>query len=224
MNGLKFIRTRCNISLSELASVLSVSRQQISTWENGVKPISQNRLSQLSKYFGVDEKYFLNISEEDKEYIVSKALYRRQDNEKEVYCFIKQGEMKDDFKYRSFSYPNFEESLDEQIIHAKKKKKETMEGILEAMGYFGKPDKIVEDVSAIDRGCKVYDALTKYLMSKEELQKEFEHNIGSKLYDDIEWIYEQADIFKNRYDYKLRLVEEENIKFREKMKKLHDKE
>ena len=125
MNGLKFIRTRCNISLSELASVLSVSRQQISTWENGVKPISQNRLSQLSKYFGVDEKYFLNISEEDKEYIVSKALYRRQDNEKEVYCFIKQGEMKDDFKYRSFSYPNFEESLDEQMIHAKKKKKET---------------------------------------------------------------------------------------------------
>ena len=71
--------------------------------------------------------------------------------------------MKDDFKYRSFSYPNFEESLDEQMIHAKKKKKETMEGILEAMGYFGKPDKIVEDVSAIDRGCKVYDALTKYL-------------------------------------------------------------
>ena len=51
-------------------------------------------------------------------------------------------------------------------------------------------------------------------MSKEELEKEFEHNIGSKLYDDIEWIYEQADIFKNRYDYKLRLVEEENIKFR----------
>lgn len=62
------------------------------------------------------------------------------------------------------------------------------------------------------------------LMSKEELEKEFEHNIGSKLYDDIEWIYEQTDIFKNRYDYKLRLVEEENIKFREKMKKLHDKE
>lgn len=54
------------------------------------------------------------------------------------------------------------------------------------------------------------------LMSKEELEKEFEHKIGSKLYDDIEWIYEQADIFKNRYDYKLRLVEEENIKFRKK--------
>lgn len=242
---------REKVTLDDLKKISSDMNTSIIYWESVREKTI--RLSQLSKYFGVDEKYFLNISEEDKEYIVSKALYRRQDNEKEVYCFIKQGEMKDDFKYRSFSYPNFEESLDEQMIHAKKK--ETMEGILEEMGYFGKPDKIVEDVSAINRGCKVYDALTKYLrqmpnekpgttilyynmarnvlfsllianglMSKEELEKEFEHNIGSKLYDDIEWIYEQADIFKNRYDYKLRLVEEENIKFREKMKKLHDKE
>ena len=215
MNGLKFIRTRCNISLNELADILDVSRQQVSAWENGVKPISQKRLNQLSKYFGVDEKYFLDISEDDKEFIVSKALYRRQDNEKEIYCFVKQGEMED-----------------------------TIEGIQEAMRYFGKPDKIIEEISAINRGCKVYDALTKYLrqmpneapgtiilyynmvrnvlfsllianglMSKEELEKEFEHNIGSKLYDDMEWIYEQADIFKKRYDYKVKLVEEQRIKF-----------
>ena len=163
MNGLKFIRTRCNISLNELADILDVSRQQVSAWENGVKPISQKRLNQLSKYFGVDEKYFLDISEDDKEFIVSKALYRRQDNEKEIYCFVKQGEMEDDFKYRPFSYPNFEESLDEQMIRAKKKNKDTIEGIQEAMRYFGKPDKIIEEISAINRGCKVYDALTKYL-------------------------------------------------------------
>ena len=31
--------------------------------------------------------------------------------------------MEDDFKYRPFSYPNFEESLDEQMIRAKKKNK-----------------------------------------------------------------------------------------------------
>lgn len=42
-------------------------------------------------------------------------------------------------------------------------------------------------------------------MSKEELEKEFEHNIGSKLCMMMEWIYEQADIFK-RYDYKVKLV------------------
>ena len=116
MNGLKFIRTRCNISLSELADILDVSRQQVSAWENGVKPISQKRLSQLSKYFGVDKKYFLEISEDDKEFIISKGLYRRQDSDKECYSFIKLGEIEEDFKYRPFSYPDFEESLDEQLI------------------------------------------------------------------------------------------------------------
>lgn len=151
------------MSLNELADILDVSRQQVSAWENGVKTISQKRLRQLSEYFGVDEKFFLDISEDDKEFIVSKALYRRQDNEKEVYCSVKQGEMADDFKYRPFSYPDFEESLDEHMIRAKRKKKDTIEGIQEAMGYFGKPNKIIEEISAINRGCKVYDALTKYL-------------------------------------------------------------
>ena len=161
MNGLKFIRTRCNMSLNELADILDVSRQQVSAWENGVKTISQKRLRQLS------------------------------------------------------------------------------EGIQEAMGYFGKPNKIIEEISAINRGCKVYDALTKYLrqmpnedpgsiilyynmarnvlfsllianglMSQEELEKEFRYSIGSKLYDDMEWIYEIADIFKKRYDDKVKLIEE----------------
>ena len=147
--------------------------------------------------------------------------------------------MEDDFKYRPFSYPDFEESLDEQMIRAKKKNKDTIEGIQEAMRYFGKPDKIIEEIFAINRGCKVYYALTKYLrqmpneapgtiilyynmarnvlfsllianglMSKEELEKEFEHNIGSRLYDDMEWICEIADIFKKRYDDKVKLIEE----------------
>ena len=39
-------------------------------------------------------------------------------------------------------------------------------------------------------------------MSKEKLEKEYKHNIGSPLYDDIDWIYKQAEIFKNRYDEK----------------------
>ena len=58
------------------------------------------------------------------------------------------------------------------------------------------------------------------LMSEEELKKEFEHNIGSELYDDMEWIYEQADVFKKRYAYKSKLVEEKRIKFRKEIQKL----
>lgn len=46
------------------------------------------------------------------------------------------------------------------------------------------------------------------LMSQEELEKEFKYSIGSKLYDDMEWICEIADIFKKRYDDKVKLVEE----------------
>ena len=239
MNGLKFIRTRCNISLSELAEIMDVSRQQVSAWENGVKSISEKRLQQLSKYFGVEEKYFSEISEEDKAYIISKWLYRRQDSEKECYCFTKPGEMKENFNFRPFLYPDFEESLDEKLMQAKKRKKETLEGIENVMGYFGKPDKIVDEVSAIHRGCKIYDILTTYLnqmpneapgmtmvyyymarnvllallvsqglMTEEELKKEFEHQRGIPLYDDISWIYEQAEIFRKKYEEKRTISEE----------------
>lgn len=250
MNGLKFIRTRCNLSLSELASALGVSRQQISAWENNVKPISEYRLNQLAKYFGVDNKYFFEISKEDKEFLISKGLYRRQDTDKECYCFTEQGDINEDLKFRSFSYPDFKESLDEQMIIAKKRKKVTMEGIENVMGYFGKPDKITEEIAAINRGCTVYNALTTYmnkmpdeelamrmpyynmarnilyalliangLMNQEELEKELEYEKGIFLCYDIQWINEQAEQFKAKYDEKRKLEEEMRLRIKEKRKK-----
>lgn len=57
-----------------MADVLEISRQQVSAWENGIKPISENRLRQLSKYFGLEEKYFLGISEEDKAFLNIKRI------------------------------------------------------------------------------------------------------------------------------------------------------
>ena len=82
MNGLKFIRIRCNISLSELAEALKVSRQHVSAWENGSKRISENRLNQLSKYFGVDKKYFGEITKEDRKMIVlqNRAMWKTPEN------------------------------------------------------------------------------------------------------------------------------------------------
>ena len=187
----------------------------------------------------------MEISEEDKEFIISKGLYRRQDSKKECYSFIKLGEMEKDFKYRPFLYPNFDESLDEQYIQAKKKKKDTLDKIENVMAYFGKPDKIVDEVSAINRGCKVYDTLMAYmnqmpkealgmsksfynmarnvlfsllisqdLMTKEELEKEFEHERGNPLYDDVSWVYEQTEVFKKKYDEKRKVVEETRVRIR----------
>lgn len=59
MNGLKFIRTQCNLSLNNVAQALNVSRQIISAWENGKKDIPDERKKQLSDYFG--EYYGSNV-------------------------------------------------------------------------------------------------------------------------------------------------------------------
>lgn len=48
------------------------------------------------------------------------------------------------------------------------------------------------------------------LLSKDELEKEFEHNIGSKLYDDMDWLYERAKVYQERYADKLKLIQEKN--------------
>lgn len=37
MNGLKYIRTKCNYSQRALAEVMGVSRQAINMWENSKK-------------------------------------------------------------------------------------------------------------------------------------------------------------------------------------------
>ena len=57
MNGLKYIRTRCNLSLSELADMIGVSRQALSSWENGRKDIPEQRVEQLAEFFGVNREF-----------------------------------------------------------------------------------------------------------------------------------------------------------------------
>ena len=66
MNGLKYIRTRCNLSLSELADMIGVSRQALSSWENGRKDIPEQRVEQLAEFFGVNREFLGEISDEMK--------------------------------------------------------------------------------------------------------------------------------------------------------------
>ncbi|MFR8903762.1 MAG: hypothetical protein ACLVHS_07965 [Blautia wexlerae] len=107
---------------------------------------------------------FLDISEDDKEFIVSKALYRRQDNEKEVYCFVKQGEMADDFKYRPFSYPDFEESLDDTYDSCEEEeRKDTIEEYKRQWDILASRIRLLRRFLQLIVSRKVYDALTKYL-------------------------------------------------------------
>lgn len=75
MNGLKFIRTRCNISATVLADYLGVTRQMVCAWENGRKEIPEKRKNILADYFGIDKCYLGEISEEDIEKLMHSAMH-----------------------------------------------------------------------------------------------------------------------------------------------------
>ena len=47
MNGLRWLRIRCNLSTSELADQLGVTRQAVSSWESGKKAIPEKRKNQI---------------------------------------------------------------------------------------------------------------------------------------------------------------------------------
>ena len=74
MNGLKYIRTRCNLSLNELSEMIGVTRQAMSAWENDRKEIPEQRKEQLGEFFGIDKEFFGEITDEEKEYLLGKAM------------------------------------------------------------------------------------------------------------------------------------------------------
>ena len=54
INGLKYLRTRCNYSQHELAEILDVTDAMISKWENDNKVISEERQEELAETIGGD--------------------------------------------------------------------------------------------------------------------------------------------------------------------------
>ena len=46
-------------------------------------------------------------------------------------------------------------------------------------------------------------------MTIEEFEEEFDLKKGNKLYDDIDWVYELAELFKGKYEEKRKLVEKQ---------------
>ena len=92
MNGLKFIRKQCNFSLSSLAEHLNVSRQMISMWENGKKEIPYKRKQQLSQFFGIEEGFFGEITEEEKQVLLDKAMFSYKSGTENAYRYIPENE------------------------------------------------------------------------------------------------------------------------------------
>ncbi len=87
MNGLKTIRRQCNFSLSELANTFGVTRQAISAWENGKKPIPKQRREQIAEFFGIEEKYLEEITVKQREEIINKTMYRFSSDWRDKYRY-----------------------------------------------------------------------------------------------------------------------------------------
>lgn len=152
MNGLQFIRTRCNISAIALAEHLGVTRQMISAWENGRKSIPESRKKELSDYFGVEEKYLDEISEEDMDKLIHSAMYRYSaENGRERFKFGSDGSgdpvYVDDDHF---------ESIDQKRKKLKKKERWLVE---ELKGYVdGRHcSSIMEEIQQVDRGIKILE-------------------------------------------------------------------
>lgn len=81
MNGLSFIRRRCNLSQGQLAQMLGVTRQAINLWENRREPLPEARLRQLSEFFGLVPELFGEISEMQQDELLHRVcfLYRDAD-------------------------------------------------------------------------------------------------------------------------------------------------
>ena len=66
MIGLEYIAKENHMSLTEVASLLGITRKSISNWTKGWQPIPKKHLGKLSVYYGVSEHYFqkeLNAAE-----------------------------------------------------------------------------------------------------------------------------------------------------------------
>ena len=89
MNGLAFIRRRCNLSQGQLAELLGVTRQAVNLWENRREPLPEGRRRQLSRFFGLEPELFGTITQAQKDTIVSRPCYLYRDGDGHAYYLFR---------------------------------------------------------------------------------------------------------------------------------------
>jgi transcriptional regulator with XRE-family HTH domain len=82
-NNLKKIRRSVNKSLTQVSIATGIDRTTLCRIENGIRPLSQNKLEILCKYFNVTSDYMLGISKEYNQIPSSKKNY---DNGDDTFC------------------------------------------------------------------------------------------------------------------------------------------
>ena len=200
MNGLKFIRIRCNLSLNELAGIIGVTRQALSSWENDKKVIPKLRLEQLSDYFGIEEKYFGDISENDKEALIKRAMYRYDVNGKEAYRYKKDNDSKFSGQYY---WGKLENSLDEELVLAKKRKQDTLQKISDIIDWSNSSYRI-DQIMLRNRNCGIYEMINELMELLRHTEKTYK----------VPFFYELTNIWKAMM-LAYGLISEDDLSFEE---------
>lgn len=161
MNGLKHIRIKCNLSLNDMASILGVTRQALSSWENEKKEIPEQRLAELENYFGVDKKFFGEISDNDIDFLLSQPMFRYNLNGKETYRYKPNQELQ--LKEQHICYWGSREiTLEDEYAAAKKRKQEVLNKIDNIIKWKSSPYR-VDNINLINRNCEIYEMINTLL-------------------------------------------------------------
>lgn len=172
MNGLKMTRIRCNFSISEIAGEVGVTDGEVEEWENGTRAIPSDALEHLSDFFGIGGEYLVEISDEQREYLLGKAMFRHEGGDK-LYYNYKPSEPDEDGYVGIFFPEDREITLDEEYIRAKGRAQEVLdnaEGIIRH--YDDGTNSVMDRTHTINRRCRVYDRFNGILegMSNQNLE------------------------------------------------------
>ena len=169
MNGLKYIRIRCNLSLNELADAIGVTRQALSAWENGKQSIPEQRKKQLEDFVGIESSYFGEITEEEKEALLDKGMYCYEKNGSETYRYKPPEGFEDRDRQEIFYYGDRKISLDEEYALAIKRKKQVLKEIESIIHWIDNPDILESKTMCINRGCSVYETINTFMKKMKSL-------------------------------------------------------
>ena len=247
MNGLKYIRNRCNLSLNDLSDYLGITRQALSAWETGKKPIPPSRQKQLSEFFGIEADFFGDITEEKKKILLEKAMFRYIEDGKEYYKY--KPKTADTLNGESIWFlGDTGQTLDEIYLSRQRQKQELLSQIEEVMRYYGKGKTLQDRITALNRGCDIYGSVTTLmnempkqnlthrmayfvevkhvlnalllandLITEEKLANEYA-SYKDTIYDGMAWVKELSEILRSHRQTIFDDLDETIRKFREKQR------
>ena len=187
MNGIRFIREKSNLTKNALAERMRVTRQTVTQWENGTRRPNKKHLEWLRDFYGIEEKWFGELSDEDLQILKEKKMYRHYDGEKEYLSFIPE---KDGWAEISIPCGMLEEMLDDKYSDTMRKKRELIQHVEEYLIYKSKSKVCLFDkINVAERGIKDIERFLALMETVQGVGKEstflkmpFSYEIKTALY------------------------------------------